>query len=66
MGDPYPPDRSDPWPSTIGVPKLESLRTRRGIHAVLIDRTYLNSAHLGSDGPTADGLALARQLTDQV
>ena len=34
--------------------------------AVLIDGTYLNTAHLGPDGPTADGLALARQLTDQV
>ena len=34
--------------------------------AVLIDGTYLNTAHLGPDGPTAEGLALARQLIDQL
>jgi AcrR family transcriptional regulator len=34
--------------------------------AVLIDGAYLNTAHLGPDGPGADGLVLARLLVDQV
>lgn len=30
--------------------------------AVLIDGAYTNAAHLGSEGPSRDGLALAREL----
>lgn len=32
--------------------------------AVLIDGAYLSAAHLGPDGPAAEGLALARQLVE--
>ncbi len=32
--------------------------------AVLIDGAYLSTAHLGPDGPGADGIALARALVD--
>ena len=32
--------------------------------AVLIDGAYLSTAHLGPDGPSAEGVTLARQLID--
>jgi hypothetical protein len=30
--------------------------------AVLVDGAYTNAAHLGPDGPAADGIDLARRL----
>ena len=33
--------------------------------AVLVDGAYTSAAHLGPDGPAADGLRLARQLVEE-
>ena len=43
----------------------EHARTLGGQLAVLVDGAYTNAAHLGPQGPAADGLALAGHLIDQ-
>jgi AcrR family transcriptional regulator len=43
----------------------EQARALGGQLAVLVDGAYTNAAHLGPQGPAADGLALAGHLIDQ-
>lgn len=52
--------------SLAGQLAPESGAVLGGQLAALVDGAYTSAAHLGPDGPAADGLALAHQLVDAV